>query len=1193
MQDALKILIVEDDEVDRLAVIRVLKKYSANISITESASASETFDALKNDHFDCLLLDYGLPDCEGLELLQKVHKYAPVVVLTGREDDELASTMIKHGAQDYLVKGQVSASLLYRTIHYAIDRKKSADILYETSNKFRSMFEVASDLIFILDNKHIITEVNPRVHKKLGLQKNKILGHNITDLLTLESKEYFILQLSTLLGNTSQRQELELQCGNNTTLPVDSSLSTVTDNQGTLISIIVSMRDITHQKDAEEQLRIGKDSAESVNRQMQSELEIAREIQNCLYPKNLPEMKGVKIIADLHQARYIGGDYYDIIPINDHTIAFLIVDVAGHDVAAAFVVGMAKISFSAHIPVYPSLIDIYNHVNKDMVNAIKEERYLSAFLAIYNSQTQTLKYAKAGHFDQCLYRAKTKKLEILKTEGMFIGAFNDGQFQEASCQIESDDRLFLYTDGLFEIRNPQDELYGEKRLYTLFELIGHNPIKELHEQILTTTRQFAEGTKPNDDTCLLISEFEESPIQTQIKSLFGDKTPSIPPVLLNSKKDSDETVSNMLVLFDDFFYTDELIRHYKKIFHVIVNAFQIHESANYCSLRLVGDITVSHFRLVLVLDSTTHKSLDFFTTGICRDILMRFNKNFGSIDLNETGNRIIFNYKKSSDIESQTKDITFETMDDGIYLTVPINLDSLRTIDSIINDLTQKNIVNIPIQEIENLLELKSGKPVKISDAFSHYDEKKNKLFKLSETPLEAILSLLDVPSIDESLTKEDIEYILRSKEISYGILSNVIEEIVKSGKIGYEYCIAKGKPQEDGEDAKIIECIKIDSTLSPLIKEDGSVDHKVLDLMETISKNTIILKKIPRKQGIAGTSIYKRTIDPKEGEEKYLVPGENTVISDDGLHLFAKKDGFLYRNKNAINVKQLFHVASNVDYSTGNINYAGDIYISGNILSGFKVESENNICINGEIEASEILSTNGSITCRKGVFGKNKASVSAGNNINAEFIQEASITCSNDLTVNKNLMNVKATIGKNVFVGIKKEGSIIGGEFICTGSIHTPEIGNKQMVKTIIKMEKKVNLELRQKLTKSHKHKEELQYSYSSLKNQLQMRSKLFKIKSKKTVKEKEEIEKLLKTYYPLKQNLEKLNILISKLKEEEEKENSFGEICVSKNIYPNVELHFGKLIRKISSKIGPVIFIIDGNEIVIRPYKEEILLP
>ncbi len=1188
MSGEINILLIENNETDRMTVTRELEQSGIPVNISEAPDAATALEVLKKELFDCILLDFYLPDCNGFDCLRQFHNSLPVIVLTEKKDKDLETKIIQHGAQDYLIKEHITSSLLLHSIRYAINRKKSAEALSESGEQFKSLFEVTSDYIFILDKDCNILQTNPATVKDLGYSENELLKLCLVDLLSPTSREFFILQISTPLAIGKQRQELELVCKNKTIIPVDCSVSIVRDSGGMRSSIAVSLRDITNQKKAEEQLRLGKDLAESANRQIHSELELAKEVQQGLYPKDIPKMEGLDIVAALFQARQVGGDYYDIIPVNDHEMAFLVADVAGHDIAAAFVVGMAKISFSAHIPAYSSLVDIFKHVNADMVKVIKEDHFVSAFLAVIDTHTKTLKYAKAGHFNQCLYHAKTRKLELLSTDGLFIGAFDDGMFEEKSCQIDIGDKLILFTDGLFENMNVHGEQYGQKKLHALIEKKAYHDTKSLHELILKENAQFCKEVKPNDDTCLLVTEFVETSYHSQIKTLFDGKRPTIPSVLMDTKLAAVEAIANILITLDTNHFPDDLMRHYKKILHAITSAFQVSTYAKSSKLRILTNINTDNSNIVLIIEKPLKGRIDFFTTGTCHDILTRFNRAFGTIELNETGNRLVLKYTRPKEAAA-IEDIEFISKDDGMYISVPQNLDHLRTPESLIAELTQKQVINADAECIEKAIREKSGKPVKIGDNFQYYDEEKNKLFTFTQSSLEATITLKRDSTDKISLTKDDIYYLLRKKRITYGIMADTIDKLISNPEINKQFIIAQGKPAINGKDAKFSECVAIDPSLSPLVRKDGGVDHKVLDLMKTVSARTVVMEKTPVIPGTPGTSIFGRTIDAHPGEDYYLSAGENTEITEDGIRLLAKTDGYLYRDDNDIvHVKQLFYVPANVDYSTGNISYAGDVIISGNVLPGFKVSSGGNITVNGEIEGAEITSEKENVECKNGILGKGKAIIKAGKDIDAEYIQEATVVCNGNLSVNKYVLNIKATVDGNIIVRDRDNGTIIGGEIICKGSIDTSVIGNKQQTKTVIVIEEKQNILLRQKYLKAFREKQKLQTAFSSVENQLQMRSKLFKIKSKKTTKEKQEIENLLKKYYPLKRQLERINKILEILKEKEEKETTFGEVSVSKAMYPNVILRFGKLEKKISSKIGPGTFTVEEGKIKIKPYRE-----
>ena len=131
-EHTLKVLLVDDDEIDRLLVQRSLRQARPAVSVTEAEDAKTSVELLQDRRFDCVLLDFSLGDAWGLEVLKEYKKHdlndTPVVMLSGLEDENLAIECLKQGAQDYLLKSEVNARTLLRSIRYAIERKKSAKL---------------------------------------------------------------------------------------------------------------------------------------------------------------------------------------------------------------------------------------------------------------------------------------------------------------------------------------------------------------------------------------------------------------------------------------------------------------------------------------------------------------------------------------------------------------------------------------------------------------------------------------------------------------------------------------------------------------------------------------------------------------------------------------------------------------------------------------------------------------------------------------------------------------------------------------------------------------------------------------------------------------------------------------------------------------------------------------------------------
>src|SRR5688572_31590602 len=130
MLPSLRLLLVDDDDVDRLAVKRLLKQTRFDVTVDERTDRASALEAFGPDSFDCVLLDYNLPGADGLEILRELRAKGdsvPVIALTGQGDEEVAVALMKAGAADYLNKNSLTAERLERSLRYALAIQRAED----------------------------------------------------------------------------------------------------------------------------------------------------------------------------------------------------------------------------------------------------------------------------------------------------------------------------------------------------------------------------------------------------------------------------------------------------------------------------------------------------------------------------------------------------------------------------------------------------------------------------------------------------------------------------------------------------------------------------------------------------------------------------------------------------------------------------------------------------------------------------------------------------------------------------------------------------------------------------------------------------------------------------------------------------------------------------------------------------------
>jgi serine phosphatase RsbU (regulator of sigma subunit) len=200
------------------------------------------------------------------------------------------------------------------------------------------------------------------------------------------------------------------------------------------------------------------------NMLIKKELEMASRLQNFIIPKDFSHIEYPKISGYYLPIEDIGGDYFDCYTINNTNYGFLIADVTGHGIPAALVMTMSKMIFSIYAPRYESTKELISAVNMNIRGLLLDTQYITSFYVIYDSTTKKIRYTNAGHNWALYYQSARKRVVALDTKGYFIGISDDSSYGEKTLSVENGDRLFMYTDGVTEIKNNDSENFGEKRL---------------------------------------------------------------------------------------------------------------------------------------------------------------------------------------------------------------------------------------------------------------------------------------------------------------------------------------------------------------------------------------------------------------------------------------------------------------------------------------------------------------------------------------------------------------------------------------------------------------------------------------------------------------------------------------------------------------------------------------------------------
>ena len=243
---------------------------------------------------------------------------------------------------------------------------------------------------------------------------------------------------------------------------------------------------------------------ERERQRLEQEIGIARDIQQALLPKNLREYPHLAVSGVNFPCLSVGGDYFDVFPLDDRRTAFLLADVSGKGLGAALLTTMLQGALSG-MTLGTDPARTFNHVNRFLCDHAEVGRYATMFFGILD-ETGRLEYINAGHPSPILLRKD--EVQEAFTEGSFpVGLVPEAEFVTSTLQLEADDTLVLFSDGVTEAMDPEEELYGVGRLRTVLQGKTLLALDEIQKSVLESVENFARGARQADDLTILVVRF--------------------------------------------------------------------------------------------------------------------------------------------------------------------------------------------------------------------------------------------------------------------------------------------------------------------------------------------------------------------------------------------------------------------------------------------------------------------------------------------------------------------------------------------------------------------------------------------------------------------------------------------------------------------------------------------------------------
>ncbi len=272
-----------------------------------------------------------------------------------------------------------------------------------------------------------------------------------------------------------------------------------------LMARVKSMLRVKHLHDDN---RILLEKLQKQQKMLEQELKVAEKVQYAMLPLDADCPAKCKVDAYYRATASVGGDYYDFLRYDDDRTAFMIADVSGHGPSAALIVAMLKTLLLNEKWDFPSPAKMLARLNEKLLPMIPEDHYLTAFYCIVDTAKNTIVFSRAGHPTPFLFGGgKEDVMPLDDGHGSIVGMFENAEFGEATVSFSKGDKLFMYSDGIFEVPDSNGEMYGLRALKEMVCANRDKSGKEMIETIIKDVDAYWNGESQRDDVAVLVLEF--------------------------------------------------------------------------------------------------------------------------------------------------------------------------------------------------------------------------------------------------------------------------------------------------------------------------------------------------------------------------------------------------------------------------------------------------------------------------------------------------------------------------------------------------------------------------------------------------------------------------------------------------------------------------------------------------------------
>jgi len=505
MKAPLRVLVVEDSEFDAQIMTSLIRKAGYDVTMKRVETRESMEAALGDQTWDVILADYNLPEFDAptaLAILQKSGLDLPFLIVSGGIGEDIAVAAMKAGAHDYLMKGNLQrlAPAVARELREAANRasqREAKRALLENELRYRLLWETCPDAVILMDAAGQIYFANPAVRTVFGYLPMDLVGKNLALLQTQHRRPSDIAGLTHYLeGKTKSlhRRAVEAMGRRKDGMEIDVEVSfsdMELDGQRRFVAFI---RDITERKRAQKELQENKE-----------QFQVAREIQQRLFPKSAPAFPGYDIAGASYPADATGGDYFDYLPMLNNRLGIVVGDVTGHGVGPALLMAETRAYLRLLAARREDVGVILTRVNRILAEDMGGERFITLCMARLESTKPAMIYSSAGH-PAGYIMAKTGEIRTtLPRIGVPLGLRPDTVYSSSkSVPLKRGDVVLLLTDGIEESMSTSNELFGIDRILAVVRENRDKSAYEILDALYRAVREFSGEMAQIDDITAVV-----------------------------------------------------------------------------------------------------------------------------------------------------------------------------------------------------------------------------------------------------------------------------------------------------------------------------------------------------------------------------------------------------------------------------------------------------------------------------------------------------------------------------------------------------------------------------------------------------------------------------------------------------------------------------------------------------------------